>query len=83
MKKKPELQWTMARWEHYSQLWEVKCGEEKVAFGIRTEKQARLVATAPDLLEACKAAYVDLYGTPGRSAVVKLLEEAIAKAEGK
>lgn len=55
-----------------------------------TEKDNRLIASAPELLEACKAAETAIYdamhaGNLSReyanSAIVKI-EQAIAKAEG-
>lgn len=47
------------------------------------EANARLIATAPELLEACKA--VSEFGIPDRDAgpLMVQLYEAIAKAEGK
>lgn len=48
-----------------------------------TEANARLIATAPDLLEACKAMVTDFdLGESSIKTSLKLMETAIAKAEG-
>lgn len=49
------------------------------------EANARLIAAAPDLLEACKAARtIDTVArTSDREAIMTLLDSAISKAEGK
>lgn len=44
---------------------------------------AYLIAAAPDLLAACKAAYKFLGGLAANPAIGNPLREAIAKAEGK
>jgi len=44
------------------------------------EDNARLIAAAPELLEACKAALVELSGI-NNGTECKLLSQAIAKAE--
>lgn len=48
------------------------------------EADARLVAAAPDLLAACRAALQDFGSLPARvgAASSRLIAEAIAKAEG-
>lgn len=42
---------------------------------------ARLIAAAPDLLAACKLAACRLEDVPFQEEIVKILDEAIAKAE--
>jgi hypothetical protein len=47
------------------------------------ESNARLIAAAPELLEACKSAAGLLAEFPEAKTMVKALNAAIAKAEGK
>lgn len=47
-----------------------------------TEAKVRLIAAAPDLLAACKAAY-EMFGDGGDTEhVIRMVEAAISKAEG-
>lgn len=49
-----------------------------------TPANARLIAAAPDLLAACRAALIaGIMDIPGRDSIVELAQKAIAKAEGK
>ena len=47
-----------------------------------SEANARLIASAPELLEACKFAYDYLHINPSRKVISDKLKQAIAKAEG-
>ena len=58
-----------------------KCSVANV-WGENNEANARLIAAAPDLLEACKKAYKTLHGNPNIPAQLCVgLKQAIAKAE--
>ncbi len=51
---------------------------------LENEANARLIATAPLLLEACRAFIdADMYWTDEANAVLELMESAVAKAEGR
>ena len=59
------------------------CGESIAEF-INSEDRARLIAAAPELLEACKLARRHLLDThEGLSTAYEACSAAIAKAEGK
>ncbi|KPF66092.1 hypothetical protein IP84_16900 [beta proteobacterium AAP99] len=58
--------------------WEVEGPEEPIGRGSFFQGDARLIAAAPELLDACKKA---LYALKGREHD-QFLRDAIAKAEG-
>lgn len=48
-----------------------------------TEPNARLIAAAPDLLETCRIVLGHLDGSTGEVDAVSILQQVIAKAEGR
>ena len=61
------------------------CGEYAVRYGEGTEEalaNAYLIAAAPDLLEACRAALEKCPFPVGAALAKEQLQKAIAKAEG-
>lgn len=70
---------------HKNCPWEIIFGDvECIAESVYEEADARLIAAAPDMLAALKAALEDLRDVPGKHAPpsVEMVEAAIAKATG-
>jgi len=59
------------------------CTVAHVGTAQATNANARLIAAAPELLEACKRALVYVKSDPAVYPLICCLEEAIAKATGK
>ena len=64
--------------------WELRCPKGNLVCWVTLakEKNARLIAAAPDLLAACKAALNIRSTDPDDPRVFEILYNAIAKAEG-